>query len=607
MNLHAVRHVPKSPMAYAYDEHTLHIHLQTAKGDVSAVELIIGDPFEWRLENGVYVWSGKSFPRKKMAVECQTELFDHWYASVHTDTTRNKYAFLIRAEEKAWFYGCRELLPVDPAKDDGSIYNLAGYFNYPYINREDLVDAPSWADDTVWYQIFCDRFRRSSGQKEGYLPWGSVEAGIKNNMFFGGDLPGVVEAIPHLRSLGVTGIYFTPLFKAYSAHKYDTEDYFTIDPSFGTNADFKELVVRCHENGIRVMLDAVFNHCGWDHPFFQDVIKNKRKSPYWDCFFIEDEDFIDFPLDANGRPAAHNVHPRFRTFAMTPFMPKLNTGNPVMEKYLLDVATYWVREYDIDGWRLDVSNEVSHAFWRKFRQAVKAVKNDVYILGENWDDSTPWLRGDQMDAVMNYEISYPVWQFFGTFKTPGKITAERFAHRINNLLLSYPKPVAKNMFNLVDSHDTMRILTRCGGNVDLAKLAYLFIFTFCGSPAILYGDEIGLEGGDDPDSRRCMIWDERRQNLTMFDFMRKIIALRKAVPDFKSTSLTWHRHDDGVLVYQKGSLIVMMNANATARTVPIPVVDDRKAAIDLETGRPFLMDDPIRLSPFGYRLIEIED
>ncbi len=606
MNLHAVRHAPKSPMAYAYDEHTLHIHLQTAKNEVAMVELIIGDPFEWRLENGAYVWSGKAFPRKPMAIECQTELFDHWYVSVHTETTRNKYAFLIHAEGKTWFYGCRDLAAVDVVKDEKLIYTLAGYFNYPYINREDLIDAPSWADDTVWYQIFTDRFHKSARQKDGYPVWGSVELGIKNNMFFGGDLPGVIEKIPYLHSLGVTGIYFTPIFKAYSAHKYDTEDYFTIDPSFGTNDDLRELVQTCHKSGIRVMLDAVFNHCGWDHPFFQDVVKIKKASPYWDCFFIEEEDFINFPLDANGRPAVHSIRPSYRTFAMTPFMPKLNTGNPIMEKYLLDVGTYWVREYDIDGWRLDVSNEVSHAFWRKFRTAVRAVKNDVYILGENWDDSTPWLRGDQMDAVMNYEISYPVWQFFGTFNTPGKITAERFAYRINNLLLSYPKTVAKNMFNLVDSHDTMRILTRCGGNVALAKLAYLFIFTFCGSPAILYGDEIGLEGGDDPDSRRCMIWDETRQNQSMFDFMRSMIALRKSTPDFKNTELKWHRHDDNVLVYQKGSLVVMMNTNPDQRLITIPSDDDKNPAIDLETGKPILLNGTVLLPGFGYRLYEVE-
>jgi len=605
MNLQAVRHVPKSQMAYAYDEHTLHIHLQTAKHEASSVELIIGDPFEWRYENGAYVWSGKSLSRRPMALECETELLDHWFISIATETTRSKYAFLIRAEGKIWFYGCRDIVAVDLVKDEKLVYNLAGYFNYPYINREDLVDAPSWADDVVWYQIFTDRFHKSAKQKEGYLAFGSIEEGIKNDMFFGGDLPGIVEKIPYLHQLGITGIYFTPIFKAHSAHKYDTEDYFTIDPSFGTNADFKELVATCHANGIRVMLDAVFNHCGWDHPFFQDVVKNKKASPYWDCFYIEDENFIDFPLDANGRPAVRNVRPKYRTFAMTPFMPKLNTGSPLMEKHLLDVATYWVREYDIDGWRLDVSNEVSHAFWRKFRLAVRAVKKDVYILGENWDDSSPWLRGDQMDAVMNYEIAYPIWQFFGTYKTPGKIDAERFAHRINALLLSYPKNVAKNMFNLVDSHDTMRIVTRCGGNIDLAKLAYLFIFTFCGSPAILYGDEIGLEGGDDPDSRRCMLWDEKRQNPSMYDFMQRIIALRKAEADFKRTDLVWHRHDENILVYQKGSLFVIMNVNPEPRTVSIPVVDRGVPAIDLETGKPLAMKDNLMIPPYGYRLFEL--
>jgi glycosidase len=594
-------------MAYASDEHTLHIRLQVAKHEASSVELIVGDPFEWRLENGTYVWSGKALAHQMMTIESETALFDYWFASVHTESTRSKYAFLIRSENKTWFYGCRDLAQVDPTRDEKTVYDLFGYFNYPYINREDLMDSPAWADDVVWYQIFPDRFHKSAYQKDGFLPFGSVEAGIRNDMFFGGDLQGVIEKIPYLRDLGITGIYFTPIFKAYSAHKYDTEDYFRVDPAFGTNADLKELVSRCHENGIKVMLDAVFNHCGWEHPFFQDVIKNGRTSPYWDCFFIEDDRFIDFPLDASGRPAVRNIKPKYRTFALSPVMPKLNTGNPLMEKYLLDVATYWIRECDIDGWRLDVSNEVSHAFWRKFRQAVRSVKDDVYILGENWDSSSPWLQGDQMDAVMNYELSYHIWQYFGVRGIPAKIDAERFAYRINALLQSYPRTVSKNMFNLIDSHDTMRILTRCGGNSALVKLAYLFVFTFCGSPAILYGDEIGLEGDNEPDSRRCMIWDVRRQDTSLYEFIRKMISLRKSTADMKRTEILWHLHDDGVLVYQKGSLVVAMNANSDSRRVPVPSSLKSKPAVDLENGRPLALGDFVSLSGFGYVLYELSE
>ncbi len=604
MNLAAIRHVPKSRMAYAFNQSKLHIFLQTAKNDVDYIELIIGDPFEWRYEDGKYVWSGNLFPLEKMEKVYETELFDHFFIESGTKSTRSKYAFLLHSKGRTYFYGCRHLKEVDIKKDLNFIHDLAGYFNYPYINEEDLIDSPSWTKDTVWYQIFLDRFNKSKDQKEGYLPFGSITDKIKNNMFFGGDLKGVIEKIPYLVDLGITGIYFTPIFKAYSAHKYDTEDYFMIDPSFGTNDDFKAMVDACHKAGIKVMLDAVFNHCGWDHPYFQDVIKNKRASKYWDCFYILEDNFIDFPLDKNGRPAVYNITPKFKTFAMTPFMPKLNTSNPIMEKYLLDVAAYWVKEYDIDGWRLDVSNEVSHSFWRKFRQVVRAIKPDLYIIGENWDDSTPWLQGDQFDAVMNYEISYPLWQFISTYKNNDPIDAEMFKYRINNLLLSYPKTVAINMFNLVSSHDTMRIKTRCDNDIRKVKLIYLFIFSFCGSPAIYYGDEVGMEGDHDPDNRRCMIWDESKQDLSLLSFFKNMIRIRKNNPEFTMVDITWHHANDGVLIYQKGSIYIIINNNNESKTIGLPSNLLSKNLIDIEKNMPVLSKDKLELSPYGYIIIK---
>lgn len=604
MNLTAIRHIPKSRMAYAFNQSKLHIFLQTAKNDVDYIELIIGDPFEWRYEDGKYVWSGNLFPLEKMEKVYETELFDHFFIESGTTSTRSKYAFLLHSKGKTYFYGCRHLKEVDIKKDLNFIHDLAGYFNYPYINEEDLIDSPSWTKDTVWYQIFLDRFNKSIAQKEGYIPFGSITDKIKNNMFFGGDLKGVIEKIPYLVDLGITGIYFTPIFKAYSAHKYDTEDYFMIDPSFGTNDDFKAMVKACHKAGIKVMLDAVFNHCGWDHPYFQDVIKNKRASKYWDCFYILEDNFIDFPLDKNGRPAVYNITPKFKTFAMTPFMPKLNTSNPIMEKYLLDVAAYWVKEYDIDGWRLDVSNEVSHSFWRKFRQVVRAIKPDLYIIGENWDDSTPWLQGDQFDAVMNYEISYPLWQFISTYKNNDPIDAEMFKYRINNLLLSYPKTVAINMFNLVSSHDTMRIKTRCDNDLRKVKLIYLFIFSFCGSPAIYYGDEIGMEGDHDPDNRRCMIWDESKQDLSLLSFFKNIIKIRKNNPELKVVDITWHHAKDGVLIYQKGSIYIIINNNLDRKLIDLPSDLLGKKLLDVDNNKSLLSNNKIELSPYGYVIIK---
>ncbi|MBU1144459.1 MAG: glycoside hydrolase family 13 protein [Firmicutes bacterium] len=604
MIFEAILHLPKSQMAYAIDETHLHIYLRTAKNDISKVELIIGDPFEWYQKDGVYTWGGRSFSFKEMQPSYSTEFFDYYFLEVCVPTKRSKYAFLIYNNNDVYFYGCRSIEKIDLMKDQEFIYDLFGYFNYPYINKEDLIDSPTWTKDTVWYQIFLDRFNKSDNSSDNYIPFGSIKDGIQNNMFFGGNLLGVIEKIPYLKNLGISGIYFTPIFKAYTAHKYDTEDYFLIDPSFGTNDDFYLLVKECHKAGIKVMLDAVFNHCGFGHPFFQDVIKNKRNSPYWDCFFIEDENFIDFALNEFGRPLLHNFKPKYRTFGFTPNMPKLNTSNPLMEEYLLKVASYWIKEFDIDGWRLDVSNEVSHSFWRKFRTTVKAIKPSIYILGENWDDSTPWLRGDQLDAVMNYEISYPIWQFFGKQKISKVIDAKTFKYQINNLLLRYPKNVSINMFNLVDSHDTMRIFTRCNNDQELVKLCYLFIFSFCGSPSIYYGDEIGLEGKDDPDSRRCMIWDSSLQNKDLFSFFKRIIVLRNQYPDMKLVDVTWHYTEDNILIYQKNKLYFIINNNQENKTVALPFPLKQSAVFDVFNQVEMNLDKSITLPPYGFIILQ---
>ncbi|MDD3106678.1 MAG: alpha amylase N-terminal ig-like domain-containing protein, partial [Bacilli bacterium] len=377
MNCAAIFHNPKSNMAYAFDHEHLHIYLQVGMDEAIQVELIAGDPFDYRLVNGVYIWNGKANPLLNMRKASTDGIHDFWFIELHVKTRRQKYAFLIHGKQETFFYGCRDFKQVTKDTNWDDLYVLFDYFNYPYINDQDLISSPAWTKNTIWYQIFPERFSRHPIDKGNYLPWGSIEEGITNHHFFGGNIQGIINKLDYIHSLGITGIYFTPIFWASSTHKYDTIDYFLIDPQFGTNDDFKQLVDGCHKLGIKVMLDAVFNHCGWFHPFFQDVIQNKKQSKYWDCFYIEDEDFIDFPLDDKKRPKIDfSHHYKFRTFATTPMMPKWNVSNPLVEAHLLDVAKYWVQEFHIDGWRLDVSDEVSHAFWRKFQKEVRNINKE---------------------------------------------------------------------------------------------------------------------------------------------------------------------------------------------------------------------------------------
>ncbi|MDF2648926.1 MAG: alpha-glycosidase [Paenibacillus sp.] len=239
-----------------------------------------------------------------------------------------------------------------------------------------------------------------------------------------------------------------------------------VDPQFGNNETLKKLVDACHARGIRVLLDAVFNHCGKTFAPFLDVLEHGALSVYADWFHIR-----KFPLQVE------EGIPTYDTFAFEPTMPKLNTENPEVQEYLLQVAEYWVKEIGIDGWRLDVANEVDHRFWRLFRDRVRAVNPDAYILGEIWHDSMMWLLGDQFDAVMNYPLTYAILDFVNTDQLDGN----GFANTVGALLASYPQQVNEVAFNLLGSHDTRRLLTLCEDNKDRMKLASLLQFAMPGT------------------------------------------------------------------------------------------------------------------------------
>ena len=390
------------------------------------------------------------------------------------------------------------------------------------------------------------------------MPWGSADPTPAN--FFGGDFQGVIDHLDHLVELGINGIYFTPIFKAHSNHKYDTIDYMEIDPQFGDKETFRRLVKECHKHGIRVMLDAVFNHSGYYFEPFQDVLKKQENSAYTDWFHLR-----EFPVIPEPKP-------NYDTFAFVGSMPKLNTENPEVKTYLLDVAKYWIEEFDIDGWRLDVANEVDHAFWREFRQVVKKAKPDAYILGEIWHDAMPWLQGDQFDAVMNYPFTTSAIDFFAK----NKINAESFAQSISKVLTMYPANVNEVSFNLLDSHDTPRILTLANGNIDRVKLLYLFQLSFIGTPCIYYGDEIGMAGGQDPGCRACMEWDEIKQDRKLFHYVKLLIQLRHSDPLFGNGGDFRFIHTENEknwLLFEKynaeRSLIFVINNSESTVQIPI--------------------------------------
>jgi|GEM_PF-472574 len=391
--------------------------------------------------------------------------------------------------------------------------------------------TPAWVRDAVFYQIFPERFDRGEPAQDplGVQPWGSPPT---NGNFMGGNLQGILDRLGYLTDLGVTALYLTPIFHSPSNHKYDTMDYFTVDPHLGDLKLLRRLVDTCHQRGLHVVLDGVFNHCSDQHPFFLDVKRHGQQSRYWNWFHIRNWPFPDHFGHHAEVLHWYDCWWGFHT------LPKLNYHHPEVEEYFLNVATYWLREAGTDGWRLDVPNEVIQSFWPKFRRAVKAVKPDAYIVGEIWDDATPWLQGDQFDAVMNYRFQKALIDYFAE----EHMDTRAFDHTLRHLLLAYPEPATAAMLNLLGSHDTARPMTVVRRRDDTRhaleslKLMVAMQFTCAGAPCIYYGDEIGLEGDKDPDCRRCYPWgwekqaDDRVQRAQLLAYYKTLIAVRKANP-----------------------------------------------------------------------------
>jgi glycosidase len=582
MNLHAIFHLPDSNYAYAYDKETLHIRLRTAKNDADKITLRAGDPYHWATgggggnlnAEGAIGWIYEEIP---MIKEASTELFDFWIATVKPPFRRVRYGFMIESDSQKLFYGESGLFSLNDAGTHPVLSQLLNYFCFPFLNSADVHDTPEWAKKTVWYQIFPERFANgdASLNPKGTLKWGSCDPTWES--FFGGDIQGIIDKLDYLATLGINGIYLCPIFKSPSTHKYDTEDYFEIDPQFSDKKTFKRFVDLAHEKGIKIILDIVINHCGDHFAPWQDVLENGENSKYKDWFHIR-----SFPVVK----CEEKEMPNYDAFAFVKKMPKMKTENPDVRDYFLKVARYWTQEFNIDGWRLDVANEVDHAFWREFRKEVRSIKADSYILGEVWHDANPWLKGDQFDAVMNYPLTNAVHNFIAKNET----TASEFKASISTIQTMYSRNVSEVNFNLLNSHDTERLLTTCKGDKQRVILAYTFLMTQAGSPCIYYGDEIGMEGADDPLCRKCMIWEKDLQDLELFETFKKLISLRKNYSAMRSTELAWIGVNDkeNYVIFKKydqnEEIYVILNNSDSAKTINLDTLPS-KTYTDLLTNK----------------------
>lgn len=497
-------------MSYPLNEDELIVNLKTGY-DVERVFLHHGDPYEAGIMGGGEKWTGK---REEIVFKKRLRNQLWWTTTLRPEYKRCKYYFELHTKDEVWYYFEDGFLTPEQVQMEGRMLQC---FIVPWMNPADVNRTPDWVNETVWYQIFPDRFCNGTPEENtpDIVPW---HAGpVTNQERFGGNLKGIEEKLPYLKELGITGIYLNPIMEADSTHKYDTKDYTRIDPQFGTNEDFARLVKKAHEHGIRIMVDAVFNHCGRRFAPWLDVLEKKEKSAYADWFMIQDWDNLEKRADTRDA--------RFYSFAFADWMPKLNTNNDEVIDYFCGVCEDWIREFDIDGIRYDVGNEVSHRFLKKMRERLRALKPDLYLLGEIWHDASQWLMGDEYDSVMNYPLLSGIHDFF----LDKSMDKAEFEYMVNRCYTMYMQQNNNVMFNLLDSHDTERLMNRFH-DLDMFYQQLAVLFTMPGSACIYYGTEIAMEGGHDPDCRRPMPWHELSspENQEKIAAMRGLIEMRKS-------------------------------------------------------------------------------
>lgn len=536
MNQLGLFHHANSEWSYI-DSDLITLRFRSAKNDLSSIFVIEYNRFtdyQKRIKHEMKKWLSDTY-------------FDYYTVSFKPFNEGCIYYFELSDGINTGYYGEYGFSTVE--------FVRMGAYEIPRIQKTDIYQAPNWVQDAIFYQIYPDRFSKVSTTPNNFEPWGNKPTFWN---IFGGDFQGIINQIPYLVQLGINAIYLTPISLSNSSHRYDTIDYMTIDPRLGTKEDFKELVQLLHQNGIKIVLDAVFNHSSSDFFAFKDVLLNQENSVYKDWFLIE-----KFPVIVQKDKT-------YQTFGYEPHMPKLNSHNPEVRTYLINVGKYYIHNFDIDGWRLDVADEVDSEFWRLFRTEIKAVKQSAIIIGEVWHNSDYYLRGDQFDSVQNYQF-FEVCNNFFLRKNTDLLT---FRHQLVHLLMMYPEPVQRALLNQLGSHDVARMLSVANDDIDAVKRAVLFQMTYIGMPCIYYGDEIGMKGLSDPDNRRCFIWNDETWNHDLLHLYQELIQLRHKQKALKYGSFSLIEHSKVFIYerrYQDQSVLICINSSSEDEVIDIPL------------------------------------
>ncbi len=494
MNKYAIFHKPESNYAYAAAADTLSVVLRVAQNDVfDSVEILYNNKYD-------FTETRKTLPMQKCAFDGS---FSYYRADLTLPDARFAYIFRLVQNGKVFYYS-------EEGLSEEYRFDLAYYtfFQFPFINSADLPKNADWIQNAVFYQIFIDRFARGDFEKESSYINTEWNGSIDRYSFAGGDLEGISNKLPYLKSLGFNALYLTPVFLSDSNHKYNVKNYLKVDPQFGDNDKLLRLLSAAHKEDIKAIVDCVFNHCDRNHEFFKDAEEKGKNSKYHNWFLIDG----DFPSAEKGNYAC---------FAHCRYMPKWNTNNPEVRRYLIDIALEYLR-MGFDGLRLDVADEISHEMWRQLRREIKAEYPDALILGEIWHESEQWLKGDQLDGVMNYKLQKILVDYFGQFS----IKAQAAANRMNALLMANTERANANFLNFLDSHDTPRFFRFTGGNKEKLLCALCAIVMFPGMPCVFYGTEIPLDGAGDPDCRRTFDWSFGGQTESYARNFKAVIGLK---------------------------------------------------------------------------------
>lgn len=495
MNKSAIYHRPLSEFAFANSLNEIVIRLKAGVNEIKKVILFYGDT--------AFQGDEIIFKQVEMQKVATNFISDYFEAKIINGYERIVYYFEIYSHQNARIYYYGDVLTKRLSKQRND------YFKFPFNRIEEIINVPTWFKHAIVYNVFLDSFNFSNKNKNKEI---LIDDNIIKNKH-GGTIKELSKKLNYIKKMGFNTIYLNPIFLAGEYHKYDTIDYFRIDPLFGTNEEFKQLVEDIHNKGMYIILDGVFNHSGWNIKYFKDCLENQEKSIYKDWFYR-----LDFPIY---RPKI-DEKPRYSTFGYERLMPKLNTSNPEVIDYFVKVTKYWLEKYKIDGWRLDVADEIDRNFWREIKKATREVNQEAVLIGEIWQTSNYYLDGTMFDTVMNYSFLRYVKEFFAD----KIIDASEFNYRIINMLYRYCDNTTYAQLNFLDSHDVPRFLSLVNENLDVYKMAVVFLMTFIGVPSVFYGDEMGALGIKEEEYRTSINSININENLQ--NFYQEIIKLRNS-------------------------------------------------------------------------------